>query len=117
MKRSHLFAVALSVFSLALFTSLASAEKAPAKSVSGKSACATCTGVTSAGHNIMIVAEDGTRWVLIADKPDNESYKAAHKQRTKGVTMTATTCSEPVTKTDEKGKEYKEVKVSEVKVG
>ena len=54
-----------------------------------------------------------TRWVLIGDSP---SYKEAHKVRMDGKSMTATLASEPVTKKGEDGKDYKEVKVSDVKV-
>src|ERR1700709_2514681 len=93
----------LSVFASA---NLARAEAA-AKTVSGKSECATCSGVTSAGHNIMLVDAGGQRWVLVGDR---ESYKAAHKVRTDEKKMTATLAGDPVVKKDADGKEYKEVK-------
>ena len=83
------------------------------KTISGKSACATCSGVTSAGHKIMIVDSDGYRWVLLGD---NDAYKAAHKERKNDKKMTATLDGEPVVKKDSDGKEYKEVKVSDIKV-
>lgn len=83
------------------------------KTVSGKSDCATCSGVTSAGHSLMIVDAKGERWVLLGD---SDSYKAAQKDRMDAKKMTATLASEPVSKMDEKGKEYKEAKVSEVKI-
>ena len=113
MKRSHLFALAMGL-ALALCANFAKAD-AP-KTVTGKSACATCSGVTSAGHNVMLITPDGERWVLTADK-DNASYKAAHDVRKEDKTMTATLAGDPVTKKDANGKEYKEVKVSEIKIG
>jgi len=88
-------------------------KKAETKTVSGKSTCAECDGITKSGHNIMLTDKDGTRWVLIGD---SESYKAAHKVRHEAKTMTATYAGDPVTKKGEDGKEYKEVKVSDVKV-
>src|SRR5436190_3114603 len=70
MKRSQLLGLMVGMLCLAVWAGFARAEKAEApKTVTGKSACATCDGVTSAGHQIMIVAEDGTRWVLV----DNEA--------------------------------------------
>ncbi len=107
-----MFALLMGVLSLAVYANFASA--AEAKTVSGKSACATCEGVTAAGHSIMIVTEDGSRWVLLGD---SESYKKAHDVRKEGKTMTATLAGEPTTKKDESGKEYKEVKVTDVKIG
>ena len=94
------------------FAGLARAEE-KAKTITGKSACATCSGVTSAGHSIMLVDADGARWVLLGD---SDSYKAAHKDRKSEKKMTATLDGEPVVKKDSDGKEYKEVKVSDVKV-
>jgi hypothetical protein len=116
MNRSPLLALLAGALSLALWAApAAAADKADKpKTVAGKSACATCDGVTAAKHQIMLVAEDGTRWVLVGD---SDSYKAAHKERKAGKPMTATLAGEPVTKKDDAGKEYKEVKVSDVKVG
>ncbi len=114
MKRSNLLVLGVMVMAMAMYGRLASAEDAASpKTISGKSACATCSGVTSAGHAIMIVADDGTRWVLVGD---SASYKAAHDVRKQGKTMTATLAGEPVERKDEDGKAYKEVKVSDVKV-
>ena len=115
MKRS-MFAVVVAMLSLALWGNLARAEdkKVETKTVSGKSECATCSGVTGAGHNVMLVDKEGTRWVLVGD---SESYKKAHEVRKAGKSMTATLAGEPTTKKDDKGKEYKEVKVSEIKIG
>ena len=118
MKRSHLFTVAMAMVSIAFFASFAPAEKAAAaKSVTGKSACATCDGVTKAGHNIMITDADGSRWVLVASGKDTKGYKEAHDKRKTGVSITAVLAGEPEVKKDDAGKEYKEVKVSEVSVG
>lgn len=116
MKRFSLLAALAAV---ALWTNVAAAEDAEkaaskeAKTVSGKSACATCEGVTAKGHSIMLVDKEGTRWVLVGD---SESYKKAHKVRDAGKKMTATMAGKPETKKDEAGKEYKEVKVTDVKV-
>ena len=104
-----LFAALLLAF---VGVNLAKADSA-AKTITGKSACATCSGVTESGHAIMLVDANGQRWVLIGD---SDSYKAAHKVRTDDKTMTATLAGEPVTKRDSDGKEYKEVKVSDVKI-
>jgi len=124
MNRSNcLLTLAMSVLSLALWSNFAAAADAPKpetpkpdapKTVTGKSECATCSGVTAAGHNIMLVDRDGNRWVLVGD---SESYKKAHEVRKAGKTMTATLAGDPVTKKDANGKEYKEVKVSDVKIG
>lgn len=108
---SVLVMLALGLFSVQVFGKDEAAKEE--KTVTGKSACATCDGVTKAGHNIMIVDEDGTRWVLIGE---GEAYKKAHKVRDKGVKMTATYAEEPVTRKDDEGKEYKEVKIKDVKV-
>jgi hypothetical protein len=88
-------------------------SEAKAKTVSGKSSCATCDGLPVKGHKIMLTADDGTRWVL---EGDNAAYKAAHKVRKDDKKMTATLASEPVTKKDDSGKEYKEAKISAIKV-
>src|SRR5260221_3516569 len=117
MKQSRLLALAMGLLSLALWANFAhaAADKAEAaKTITGKSECATCSGVTAAGHNVMLVDKDGTRWVLIGD---SESYKKAHEVRKAGKAMTATLAGEPTTKKDATGKEYKEVKVSEIKIG
>jgi len=125
MKHSHLFTIVLAMMSLALWSAQASAADKPApapstpsasaaKTVTGKSECATCSGVTAAGHSIMLVDKDGARWVLLGD---SDSYKKAHEVRKAGKTMTATLAGEATTKKDATGKEYKEVKVSDVKIG
>ena len=112
MKRSLLTVLGLAL--IFAFTSALSAEdKKAEKTVSGKSTCAECDGITKSGHNIMLVDKDGTRWVLIGD---SASYKEAHKVRHEGKKMTATLAGEPQAKKGEDGKEYKEVKVTDVKV-
>ena len=88
-------------------------KKAETKTISGKSGCSECDGVTKEGHKILLTDKDGTRWVLIGD---SDSYKEAFKVRMDGKKMTATYAGDPVTKKGEDGKEYKEVKVSDVKV-
>jgi uncharacterized membrane protein len=125
MKRTHLFTLVFALLSIAAWSGSVIAEDKPApapaapektapKTVTGKSECATCSGVTAAGHSIMLVDKDGTRWVLLGD---SESYKKAHEVRKAGKQMTATLAGDPVTKKDATGKEYKEVKVSDVKIG
>jgi len=88
-------------------------KKAETKTISGKSGCSECDGITKAGHNILLTDKDGNHWVLIGD---SDSYKEAHKVRMDGKKMTATYAGEPQVKKGEDGKEYKEVKVSDVKV-
>jgi hypothetical protein len=115
MKRSYLIALAMGLLSLALSGGQAMAEKAEkVTSVTGTSSCATCDGVTAAGHNVMLVDKAGTRWVLTGK---GESYKKAHDARKSGKTMTATLAGEPATKKDDNGKEYKEVAVSDITIG
>ena len=115
MKRSHLFALAMGILSLALWSNFAKAEKADAhKMVIGKSECATCSGVTTAEHQVMLVDKDGTRWVLVGK---GDFYDKAHEVRKAGKTMTATLAGDPVTKKDASGHEYKEVSVSDIKIG
>jgi hypothetical protein len=115
MKRSHLFSVAMGILSLALWANFAKAEKAEApKKITGKSECATCSGVTTAEHQIMLVDKEGTRWVLVGK---GESYQKAHEVRKSGKTMTAVLAGEPITKKDADGKEYKEVQISDITIG
>jgi hypothetical protein len=83
------------------------------KTVSGKSACATCEGVTDAGHNIMLVDAKGARWVLIGK---GEDYKKAHGVRQDGKAMKAEYKAAPKTKKDADGKEYKEVEITKITV-
>jgi hypothetical protein len=116
MKRSILTALGLALVLAFSAHALAKDEKkAETKTISGKSACAECDGVVKHGDamHIMLTDKAGTRWVLIGD---SASYKEAHKARMDGKTMTATLAGDPVTKKGEDGKEYKEVKVSDVKV-
>ena len=83
------------------------------KTVSGKSACATCDGVTAAGHNIMLVDEKGMRWVLVGSGDD---YKKAHGVRSEGKQMKAQYKAQPKAKKDSDGKEYKEVEITKIEV-
>ena len=84
-----------------------------AKTVAGKSACATCEGVTDAGHNIMLVDEKGMRWVLVGAGDD---YKKAHGVRQEGKQMKAQYKAQPKAKKDADGKEYKEVEITKIEV-
>jgi len=120
MKRANLFVLALALIAVCAWTGAAvaadkadKATKAEKKTITGKSDCATCSGITEDGHQIMLVDKKGMRWVLIGD---SESYKKAHKVRMDEKTMTATLAGDPVSKKDRFGKEYKQVKVSDVKV-
>jgi hypothetical protein len=115
MKRSILTALGLALVLAFSAHALAEDKKAETKTVSGKSACAECDGVVKHGDamHIMLTDKAGTRWVLIGD---SASYKDAFKVRADGKSMTATLAGDPVTKKGEDGKEYKEVKVSDVKV-
>ncbi len=83
------------------------------KTVTGKSGCAHCSGTIDGGCKLMLVAEDGTKWVLVGD---SESYKAAMKARGAGKKMTATITGDIVMKKGADGSQYKEAKVSEVKI-
>src|SRR5438093_6371330 len=88
MKRSFLTALGLALVLAFSAGALAKDEKkADTKTITGKSGCSECDGVTKAGHNILLTDKDGTRWVLIGD---SESYKEAHKVRMDGKKMTAT---------------------------
>jgi hypothetical protein len=103
------------MLTLALVAALMSgrALAADEKTVTGKSACAHCSGTIDGGCALMLTATDGTKWVL---RGDSDSYKAAMKARTEGKTMTATLAGDAVTKKGADGKEYKEAKVSDVKI-
>ena len=84
-----------------------------AQTVTGKSSCGGCSGVVK-GCCVMLTDKDGVRWVL---RGNSESLKAAFKVRHEDKTMTATLAGTPVTKKGKDGKDYKEVKVSGVKIG
>jgi hypothetical protein len=105
--------LALVVLTVVGFFAASSLHAADAKTVTGKSGCATCAGVTSDGHAILLTDKDGQRWVLLGSGDD---YKAVHAVRKSGKTITATLAGDPVTKKDSDGKEYSEVKVSSIKI-
>jgi hypothetical protein len=103
----------LGVVAVAMILSVAGYAVADdAKTISGKSSCGGCSGVVK-GCCVMLTDSNGDRWVL---RGDSDSLKAAFKARHDGKTMTATLADEPVAKKDGDGKEYKEVKVSDVKI-
>ncbi len=104
--------VLAALMAMALSAQFVKADSA-SKTITGTSACATCSGVTDAGHQIMLTTRDGERWVLIGN---SDSYKKAHDVRDDGKKMTATLAGDPVKKQDAKGKDYFEVKVSDVKI-
>ncbi|HWE95782.1 MAG TPA: hypothetical protein VG269_17590 [Tepidisphaeraceae bacterium] len=123
MKRSTLAALAAAVVSIGVYGAGVQAETAPkavktaataeVKTITGKTGCATCEGVTTEGHSILLTDKAGYRWVLLGDGP---TYKKIHEVRKDGKTVTATLASEPIVKKDPDGKEYKEVKISDIKV-
>ena len=107
----------VSVFGLAVALVLAlGAQHAwaddAAKTISGKSSCGGCDGVVK-GCCVMVTDADGARWIL---RGDSKILKEAFAARHSGKTMTATLAGKPETKKDKDGKEYKEVKVKDVKV-
>jgi hypothetical protein len=99
------------VLVLGLSVQATAAEKA--KTVSGKTSCGGCSGVTDKCC-LLLTDKDGARWALTGD---SDSLKAAFKARHDGKTVTATLAGKPVTKKGGDGKDYFEVKVSDVKVG
>ncbi len=105
----------LCLLTLALAAALVSgrAFAADEKTVTGKSACAHCSGTISGDCTLMLTSADGTKWVLTGD---SDSYKAAMKARGEGKKMTATLAGDVATKKGADGKEYKEAKVSDVKI-
>ena len=111
MKSMKWLAVVVAVAIIFSLSAYALAADAP-KTITGKSSCGGCTGVVK-GCCVLLTDKEGARWVL---RGDSESVKAAFIQRHDGKTMTAKLAGKPVTKKSEDGKEYKEVKVSEVKV-
>lgn len=83
-----------------------------AKTITGKTSCGGCSGVVQ-GCCVMVTDADGARWIL---RGDSKILKGTFADRHKGKTVTATLASEPETKKGKDGKEYKEVKVKDVKV-
>ena len=83
------------------------------KTITGKSCCGGCSGVTGSCC-VLLTDKDGGRWALTGD---SKSLKAAFSARSSGKTMTATLVGKPVTKKGSDGKDYNEVKASEVKIG
>ena len=84
-----------------------------AKTVCGKTSCGGCSGVT-AKCCVLLTDKDGGRWALTGD---SDSLKAAFKARHGGKNVTATLAGKPVAKKGADGKDYNEVKVTEVKIG
>ena len=101
-------------FAVALVLSVGSSAKADdAKTVSGKASCGHCSGAVKGGCCVMLTDSNGDRWVL---KGDQKKIKEAFDARKSGKSMTATITGTPKTKKGEDGKDYKEVKVTSVKV-
>jgi len=105
----------VSVFGLALVVAVG-AQRAwaddAAKVISGKTSCGGCSGVVK-GCCVMVTDGDGARWIL---RGDSKILKEAFAARHSGKTVTATLAGEPATKKGKDGKDYKEVKVKDVKV-
>ena len=91
----------------------ADAAKDTAATVTGKSSCGGCSGVVD-GCCLMLTDQDLAS--AGSSVGDSDSLKAAFKVRHGGKTMTATLAGKPETKKGNDGGEYKEVKVSEVKI-
>lgn len=106
-----------SVLSLAAAVFLVLGTRAMAadatNAVSGKASCGHCSGVVSGKCCVLLTDSNGDRWVL---KGQNDILQAAMAERKGGKTMTATIIGKPVTKKGKDGKDYKEVKVSAVKI-
>ena len=83
-----------------------------AKVISGKVSCGGCSGVVE-GCCVMLTDADSARWIL---RGDSKILKQAFAARHSGKTLKATLAGEPETKKGKDGKDYKEVKVKEVKV-
>jgi hypothetical protein len=84
-----------------------------ANAVTGKASCGHCSGVVSGKCCVLLTDSNGDRWVL---KGKSDILQAAMAERKGGKTMTATVIGKPVTKKGKDGKDYKEVKVSAVKI-
>lgn len=110
MKWSFLTVVVVSLFCVGAYVMAAGTPK----TVTGKASCGNCSGVVTTGCCVLLTDKDGGRWIL---RGDSESLKAAFKERKSAKTMTATLAGSPTTKKGQDGKEYKEVKVSDVKIG
>jgi hypothetical protein len=96
-----------------VFTLAAQQAKADSpKTITGKSSCGGCAGVVK-GCCVMLTDADGMRWIL---RGDSKVLKTAFDARHKGKSMTATLVGAPTDKKDDDGKDYKEVKVSDVKI-
>lgn len=85
-----------------------------AKTVSGKASCGGCTGVVK-GCCVLLTDSAGDRWILRGDKDKlKAAFDARHDSKKK---MTATYKGDATAKKGKDGKEYKEITVTEVKVG
>jgi hypothetical protein len=111
MKSMRWLVLVVAVALILSFGTYVVAADAP-KTITGKSCCGGCSGVTDSCC-LLLTDKDGVRWAI---KGDSESVKAAFKVRSSGKTMTVKLAGKPVTKKDKDGKEYKEVKASEVKI-
>jgi hypothetical protein len=100
---------------LALFLSLGARGMADdtATTVTGKASCGHCSGVVSGTCCVLLTDSDGGRWVL---KGKSDTLQAAMAERKSGKMMTATVVGKPVAKKGKDGRDYKEVKVSEIKI-
>jgi hypothetical protein len=97
---------------LALSSNCAWADDA-GKTITGKASCGHCSGVVKGGCCVMLTDSAGDHWILRGDSKD---LKTAFTARKSGKSMTATYAGEPTTKKGEDGKDYKEVKVKDVKI-
>ncbi len=117
MKRLTLLLVAASLVAALGFyrvtDTLAAADKdAKPVTITGKSACAQCDGDIK-GHDVMLYTDGGIRFVV---KGSGAAYKAAHKVRKDGKTMTAVLAGPIVAKKDKNKKAYLEVACVDIKI-
>jgi hypothetical protein len=111
MKRMNALSMLAAVAVVLALGAFALAEGS-AKQVTGKATCGGCSGVCEK-CSVMLTDTAGTRWVLTGD---SESLKKAFEVRHSDKQMTATLAGEAVTKKGKDGKDYKEVKVSQVTI-
>lgn len=112
MKSVKWMGLAVVVLVLGLAVNALATDAVKAKTITGTPSCGGCSGVTGSCC-VLLTDKDGGRWVLTGD---DDSLKAAFNARHGSKAMTATLAGKPVTKKGSDGKEYNEVKVSQVTI-